>query len=271
MSSSGFRKAVTPEQQPFDRDVQGRGEQKRRQSGNMLSPTALNRGSVPAGEASQQVEVMGGEASRCADVSQSIGDPSRLVGQPDTCASVHGYECTRENESSQGILSQTAGGAVADDSLVATDPVTRRIKRLMDDQKMSGRALADAAGLSESAINLALARDSSFKTNTLQRIADALKVPVQSLFDGGVNTEMRYLELEQWVHKTPAIMDLLVREADVRVGDLLRYKATPSSKGQHSAEEVWAHMQALRSGPPVDGEEVTEEQERSVLKRSRRR
>lgn len=61
--------------------------------------------------------------------------------------------------------------------------------------------------------------------------------------------EIPFTTLQQWAHATPAVAKVLTLfGTEVTVGDLVRYRASPSSRGQHDADDVWALMKAMRVG-----------------------
>jgi transcriptional regulator with XRE-family HTH domain len=145
-----------------------------------------------------------------------------------------------------------------------------RLERLIRERGLTPRGLSIKAGLSPGTVNAFIRRwktgeQQNLTTDTAEKLARELGIPMEQFFGASaVSAEVSFAKLVRWAHETPAIAAvLLLHGDDVSVGDLLRFRAAPSSQGEYGADEAWAHMRALRRGLDT-GADVTEEEEKLV-------
>lgn len=217
------------------------------------------------------------------DIERLRRDPSSLPCLTKTLCNAHEYRCSREYNCRQAKPRTTPVVVRCNARGVAT--LAQRIEEVLSRGSLSARGWAKKARLNETTINTFLTRNREFlegkraaaptiRSLAIRRLASVAGVTPEWLLGGEtVGLEVPFSDLLAWVQETKALSKLVMwKGRDVTIGDLLRYRATPSSAGQYEADEVWDHMLMLRTGIDADaGTDVTPEQAAAVPAMSPRR
>jgi transcriptional regulator with XRE-family HTH domain len=255
-----------PVDQVVDRDPKSGRQLRKRLRRDMPTLASFDERGVSEREVGPLIETAGGETEALARGPETVGD-------------VHEDSCTLKYSCSQSDLLNTsvAGDRASRDNadVPSRNPITLRIEQLRKARGMTQRALSLAAGLGASTITKLEERGSAPSLDNAMAIAKVFGMSLDELVGAyPESVETSFSDLMKWAHETPAIAKVLTLHGKgVTVGDLLRYRAAPSSRGQHDADEVWTMMQAMRKGriDPSPGTDVTPTDEAKVLKITKRK